>query len=208
MQPFVPCKWDPVYLFVNRVICRKLYQNLEKDQKIFVQKNSHKHRKVIWLNIIFGIIVYFGLKNIKPQMFSIVITSLMTPAFITGGAWFAISFGGVPKKLIDIAVDITFWMFSAFTISLTTMVITLSFIANWALVSVFSFIISGIFIASILYDNIDGLKAGLDEALLRNNLTNLQFLLEKGYISKVPKGIDDIKRRYPKPFEDEEINPS
>ena len=189
-------KHDPMYLLVNSLICRRLIKDLEGRQKKFVEDNSNKHRWVLWINVFLAALVYYGLSDVPIEEMSTIVSSLMAPAFITGGAWFAISFGGVPVKLLDRAVDITFWTFSAFTVSLSTMAVAVYFVTNIYLASVFVLIIVTVIISSILYDNVDGLKVGLDEALLKGNLANIEYLLNKGHIDFVPRDIDSIKERH------------
>ena len=152
--------------------------DLKKGEIAFILDNIDKHRKVIWVNLLGGLMVFTSLMGNSPEQLTALVSVLMAPAFITGGAWFAITFGGVPEKLLDAALIITLWMFSAFTLSLTTMSILAYYIldGNWLILSVLLFINFAVILSAILYDNIDGLKVGLDETLKSNSQATLRYL--------------------------------
>lgn len=176
-------KIDPVFQFVI-LICRRFFKSGLLDWEYdFVMDNVNKHRKVLWLNIISVGFVLWGLVIIEPKEISTIIGALLAPAMVTGGAWFGITFGGIPKKLLDSAVDITFWMFLAFTLSLTTMVVSMIFITPWMLWPVFIFIELGVIISCIMYDNADGLKIGLDDTLLKHSRAALLSFVKTGAIT-------------------------
>jgi len=164
------------YLFSYFMLTPKY--KLNKVEIAFILDNIDKHRKVLWINILGGCMVFISLSDNSPQQLSALISVLMAPAFITGGAWFAITFGGVPQKLLDAALVITLWMFAAFTLSLTTMSIVAYYILDGELLMliVLLFINFAVMMSAILYDNIDGLKVGLDEALKDNSQATLRYL--------------------------------
>jgi len=70
-------------------------------------------------------------------------------------------------------------MFSAFTLSLTTMMITVYFVLageNYSVLAVLFFINFSVILSAMHYDTIDGLKVGLDEALKNHSQANLRYL--------------------------------
>lgn len=172
MDPFF---W--VALSFSYFLLGKKYK-LNQTESLFILDNVAKHRLVLWVNLLGGSLVYHSLVGSTPEQLSALINVLLAPAFITGGAWFAITFGGVPEKLLDAALIITFWMLSAFSLSLTTMGVAVYFSLNgsWMLLSVILFINLSVILSAIMYDNIDGLKVGLDEALKSNSQANLRYL--------------------------------
>ncbi|MCX6714311.1 MAG: hypothetical protein NTX72_00670 [Candidatus Uhrbacteria bacterium] len=170
---------DPIYWFAYMLSASILDFPLRESEIEFVHDNIIKHRKVLWCNLIMAMLVAKGLTGLSIVQVDTLIGSLVAPAFITGGAWFAITFGGVPKRLLPLAIDITFWMFAAFTVSLTTMFVGLCFVLPPLVLVVFGFILFAILVSAVRYDNVDGLKIGLDEALLMHSLTHINYLSEK-----------------------------
>ena len=183
-------KLDPLYwlsiLFSYSLLTDK-YQ-LRQDELVFIFRNISKHRLVLWVNLIGGVTIFYGLSNSNKSNLDSIISLLIAPSFITGGAWFAVTFGGVPQKLLDAAMVITFWMFSAFTLSLTTMTICAYYLigGNIAVLTILLIINFAVIIAATLYDSIDGLRIGLDESLKANSLATLRFL-KKYYDITPPK---------------------
>jgi len=110
----------------------------------------------------------------------VLITALIAPIMITGVAWFSISFGGIPQKLMSVAMSITFWMFVAFQISLSAMLIVLCFALPIIIWPVLFLIYVSVTISCILYDTSDGLKAGLDDALLKHSRAALTWYKQMG----------------------------
>lgn len=159
---------DPVVLFLKLILRGFLKVNLENEEVAFVNDNIRKHRIALWINGVACVFVYLGLRDTPPEAISVVISSLIAPVMVLGGAWFAISFGGVPKKLIDIAMVTTLWMFVAFLVSLSAMFISVAFVTSPFLWPVLVLIYFGAVIACIQYDTADGLKAGLNEAQLKH----------------------------------------
>jgi hypothetical protein len=101
---------DPVYwisFFLSAPIFDYPLQTNEID---FIHDNIKKHRKVIWVNIVSSICVFFSLRGQSIAELNSLISALLAPAFVTGGAWFAITFGGVPQRLLPLAINITLWM--------------------------------------------------------------------------------------------------
>ncbi|HRY82699.1 MAG TPA: hypothetical protein P5232_03290 [Candidatus Moranbacteria bacterium] len=173
-------KMDPIFLWLRFVVARRFFDSgLLPEENAFVLSNISKHRNVLWLNVVCSVFVYFSLLKTNPDKISIVITSLLAPVMVMGGAWFAISFGGIPAKLMDIAMSTTSWMFAAFSISLSSMFIAVGFSTYPLLWPVLTVIYIGALISCIQYDTADGLKAGLDEAVLKHSRAALIFYREK-----------------------------
>lgn len=161
--------WFDPFNWLLRVVLRKFLSKnagLDDGQADFVRQNIDKHRKVQWVNAAGSVLVVLGLRSVSKQEIPTVIAALIAPVMVTGVAWFAISFGAIPKKLADVAMQITAWMFAAFTLSLSAMMLAVSsctprvFWPDWAIIYL------GVVLSCVLYDTADGLKAGLDEAVL------------------------------------------
>ncbi|MFZ2187935.1 MAG: hypothetical protein WAV73_00015 [Candidatus Moraniibacteriota bacterium] len=173
-------KIDPIFLWLRFVVVRNFFSaGLAQDEETFVLSNIAKHRNVLWLNVICSVFVYFSLLQTNPDKINTVITSLIAPVTVMGAAWFGISFGGIPSKLMDIAMSTTFWMFTAFVTSLSTMFIAVGFSTDPLLWPVLGVIYVGAIISCIQYDTADGLKSGLDEAVLKHSRAALTFYREK-----------------------------
>jgi len=177
-----------VYLFSAFLLTEKY--KLNRVELSFILDNVDKHRKVLWVNFIGGYLVFISLLDNTPEQLSALISVLTAPAFITGGAWFAITFGGVPTRLLDAALVITFWMFSAFTLSLTTMSIVAYYILDGEILMliVLLFINFSVIVSAILYDNIDGLKVGLDESIKSSSQAILRHLKKHHDITPPAEG--------------------
>lgn len=171
---------DPFYLFLHLILRRFLKSGLEVRETLFVLNNINKHRKVLWINLICATLVFLALRETRVEDMGVLITCLIAPVMLTGTAWFAISFGGVPAKLIEVAMSITFWMFTAFMISLTTMFLTVCYILPFFIWPVLFLIYLGVIVSCILYDTCDGLKAGLDDALLTHSKTAIRYYRKMG----------------------------
>lgn len=189
-------RFDPIYIFLDRLVFRGLFQPPKRSVKgafeqitaadtDFLVENLNKHRIVLWLNLILsGYLAASGLDAIlKHGDPTVVVTGLLAPAMITGGAWYAVSFGGIPEKFISSAFVLTFCMFLAFTLSMTLLISLLCKLTPWPVGTFFLIpIYGGLYVASILYDNLDGLKIGLDTALLKFSRASLNFYQKHGLV--------------------------
>jgi uncharacterized membrane protein len=135
---------------------------------------------VLWVNVIATIFIYESLRRTSLENVGTVIASLIAPVMVLGTAWFAISFGGVPQRLINIAMSVSFWMFAAFIVSLSAMFIAVAFVTSQYLWPVLAFVYLGALISCIQYDTADGLKAGLDEAVLKHSRAALAYYHKQG----------------------------
>ncbi len=176
---------DPLYWIASLLCWPVLSVKLQTNETYIVLKNVEKHRQVLWANVLFGYLAWYGINQADSTRIGELVSLLLAPALVTGSAWFAISFGGVQEKLLDAAIDLTKWMFMAFTISLVTMAIALFMIVPWPVAVVVGFIIFLVAFAAITYDNVDSLKIGLDDALRRHSLTMLYRLRKLDCIDTV-----------------------
>jgi hypothetical protein len=172
---------DPIYLILKEVVMKRFFSvDLTPAEKEFVYENMDKQRRALWITLILTVGVYIGLTQINQENISSVIVSLIAPVTVMGAAWFAVSFGSIPRKLIDTSMSITFWMFTAFATSLAAMIVAVGFITPPIIWPALAIIFIGAIISCVQYDTADGLKAGLDEAILKHSRAALLFYLKQG----------------------------
>ena len=192
---------DPVYWFLDRIVFKNLFvprtiqsdgskkvERMEESETSFLLVNLQKHRLVLWLNLITLIILgYYGYDELieksgaQPEL---LVAGLLAPAMVTGAAWFAISFGGISEKFLDYAArDLTFALFAAFTLSLTLLSFLLISISPWQIGIIVVLVYIGIYYPCILYDNLDGLKVGLDTTMLKFSRASLNYYQKHGLVS-------------------------
>ena len=154
---------------IKKILWRFYAESNEgSDERAFLDDNVQKHARVAWLLVLVSLISGFGLLNTATADITTVLAATLGPVMVLGGAWFAISFGGIPAKLLDAAMDITLWMFAAFMSSLTVAMLAVCFVTHPVLWPVWLFIYIGTYVACVMYDTADGFKAGLDEAVLNH----------------------------------------
>ena len=188
---------DPMYRFLDHVVFQQLFQppkanapgefeRIEEAQTDFLVENLKKHRLILWVNII--LVLFLGIYGLevllKTGNTAIVVSGLLAPAMITGAAWFAISFGGIPEKFISVAFTLTFSMYLSFTLSMTLLTCLLVAITPWFIgLFILVPIYLTLYLASILYDNVDGLKIGLDTALLKFSRATINYYQKQGLVT-------------------------
>ena len=175
----------PVYwLFFRVFLFREEYKKLDKavndkeegaqDTLADVETNTWKHVAVLYL-IILEVITTFSDITILGQDSQLVLLGIIAAIVVgiattMGVAWYVISFGAVPERYMDTAMRVTFWMFFAFCSSLVLMV-EVAIVVSWGIskaVALWIFAIAiAAYISSILYDTMDLLKAGIDEASMK-----------------------------------------
>ena len=174
-------KIDPIHLWLEKVVLRQFYKtNLSAEERSFIQDNTQKNRRALWLNVAAAVLIYIGLNQVDGDALRSIITALLAPVMVMGAAWFAISFGGIPAKLINAAMSITFWMFTAFSVSFTAMCVAICMISPWPIWIVVVVIYYGTISACLQYDTADGLKAGLDDTVLKHSRAALRFYRNQG----------------------------
>jgi hypothetical protein len=171
---------DPAFLLLRwLVLARFLRSELDEQDQQFVMDNIDKHRMSMWINVVTTICVIWGLRQAAGDQIGTVITAMLGPVMVMGGAWFAITFGGIPKRLIDVAMSVTFWLFTAFIVSLSSMFVAVAFVTSPAIWVMLAVVYIGAYFSCVQYDTADGLKAGLDEAQLGHSRAALRFYKEK-----------------------------
>lgn len=187
---------DPVYRFLDQWLLAGLFRprNAEGGSDVlpradteFLVDNLKKHRWVLWSNIVLAVyLAVSGLRAIAANGDpAVVVTGLLAPAMITGAAWYTISFGGVPEKFLSLALTLTGWMFLSFTLSMTLLTGLLCYITPWPVgLFVITPIYLSLYIASVLYDSLDGLKVGLDSTLLKFSRATLSYYEKHGYVTR------------------------
>ena len=195
---------DPVYLFLDVVVFERLFRPLKRNDPgsyeqltladiDFLIENLKKHRLILWINLL--LTVYLSAGGLDAIFRSgdqgIVVTGLLAPAVITGAAWYAVSFGGIPEKFIGTALILTTLMFLSFSLSMTLLTALLCKLTPWP-VGLFILIpvYAALYIASLLYDNLDGLKIGLDSTLLKFSRASLAYYQKHGYVIGSETGSD------------------
>lgn len=172
---------DPFNYWLRLLVLKTfLSVKLDDGDREFIEDNINKHRTTMWVNVVVSIGVYFGLRGLEGDTLGMLITALLAPVMVMGAAWFAISFGGIPAKLLDTAMSITYWMFTAFVVSFSAMFIAVTMIAPWIVWPAMAVIYYGALVACIQYDTADGLKAGLDEAVLNHSRAALTYYAKQG----------------------------
>jgi hypothetical protein len=156
---------DKVYykLFLGRLQLEKL----STEQQEVTEDNIKKHVIIFILMILTAVYSYFIISNYYVEQIDTVLTSLLGVLFISGTAWFAITFGAIPARFMDFAVEITAHLFGALAIALTAVLIT-SIIALPFFTPVLFLAFIALYSASVKYDVADGLKIGIDEAVLEH----------------------------------------
>ena len=166
---------DPFYRYLRFAHRRLFNAVLKKEELVFIIKNINKHRLVQRINLFAAILIFFALKTVSTDQMSIVTTALIAPVMIMGTARFAVSFGAIPARLISFSMEITFWLFLAFKLSLTTMFLAIGIIAPPLLWPILILIYIGVDFSCAQYDTSDWLKAGLDEASLKHSRAALIY---------------------------------
>ena len=111
------------------------------------------------------LVVHFGVPNAKDQLAGFLDDhSKMINGLVV--AWFVISFGSVKKMFLSDATIVTFFMFGAFSIVWALMGLNDIYTQEPILREIGLTVTVFAWIASAMYDNMDFLKAGLDEAAL------------------------------------------
>ena len=161
---------------------------MEDSEISFLLANLQKHRLVLWLNLIALILLsYYGYDNLIENSRAgpgLLVAGLLAPAMVTGAAWFAASFGGISEKFLSYAArDLTFALFAAFTLSLTLLTFLLISISPWQIGVIVALIYAGTYYPCVLYDNLDGLKVGLDTTMLKFSRASLNYYRKHGLLS-------------------------
>lgn len=176
-------KLDPFYWYLRLIHLPVISKKLKDEELVFLHSNLNKHRLIQWVNVIAAVLLILALIDIEPAQMDIVITSLIAPVMVMGTAWFAVSFGSIPVRLVNVSMVITFWMYLAFKVSLTAMFLAIAFVVPPYLWPVLGTIYLAIDFSCALYDSVDALKAGLDEAVLKHSRAALIYYKDRAGIN-------------------------
>lgn len=172
---------DPFYFLLRYSVLAAFFRaDLTPDETAFVRDNLNKHRKAWWIAALSTIPLVSGIWGLDQAARIGLLTGLLGPVVVLGGAWFAVSFGGVPVKLLTVAMNITFWMYVAFKTAFVTMYLALLSVTPFTTWPVWTIILVSTFWACEQYDTTDGLKAGLDDAVLKHSRAALRFYAKQG----------------------------
>lgn len=169
------------------IICRAYHKTflgkidlnkLNKEQRELTEKNTAKHAKIFFSMILIMIYTYFIINNYYLNSIGTVMTALLGVLFISGTAWFAVTFGAIPVRFIDFAVQITAWLFGAFAFSMS-MVFVAACIALPFLTPVFFITFFALYVASVKYDIVDALKLGIDEAVYKHSTVGRTYFIRE-----------------------------
>ena len=170
---------DPFYWYM-RLVHIQFLSRTDKTEKSFVESNITKHRLTQWINVVCIPFTFYSLKTVPEEQMSTLIFALLGTVAVMGTAWFQVSFGSIPAKLIMCSMSVTFFMYTAFKVSLTAMFLAIGFITSPTLWPVISLIYLCVELSCVQYDTADGLKAGLDEALLKHSRAALIYYSKQG----------------------------
>lgn len=172
---------DPFNILMRHVVLARFFRSdLAPEEMLFIQDNIKKHRKIYWWTTIFLVPMSLGVFDLDESVRIGLLTTMISPVLLLGSAWFGVSFGGVPAKLVEVAMSVTFWMYLSFKISFVMMYILLLSVTSVMLWPVWTLIMVGTFFACEMYDTADGFKTGLDEAQLRHSRAALCYYKQQG----------------------------
>lgn len=156
---------DDLYfkIFLNKIDRSKL----DKDQLEILNLNLKKHMRIFLLLLLVMPYVYFVITNFYADQIDLVISSLFGVLFISGAAWYAISFGAVPVKFMDFAVHITAYLFTSLAVSMAAVLVAAS-IAVPLLSPILFIAFYSLYAASVKFDVVDALKLGIDETVFQH----------------------------------------
>jgi hypothetical protein len=173
-------KIDPIVWFLDFFFQAFLGANLDNDETVFVQANINKHRKALWINVFASVFVFLGVRDTSKESILPLVTSLLGVVAVTGIAWYTISFGRIPKKLMNVAMLTTFYMFVAFLVSLTSSTLVVASVVSVWFWPVLALIYLFFILASIYYDTADGFQSGQDALALKGSRYAIEFFKAQG----------------------------
>ena len=169
-----------LYNVYFKIFLRKLSkEKITKEQwDDIVEVNVRKHTKIFALSLLTLIYTYCMVSFFYVSQIDTVITSLLGVLFVSGGAWFAISFGTVPERLIDFAMEITSFLFASFSVSLAA-VFAVTIVAVPLLSPVLFIAFFSVYTASAQYDFVDAMKIGIDEAVFEHAKVGKRYFVRE-----------------------------
>jgi hypothetical protein len=162
---------NKIYRSYHKVFLGKIDLNkLNKDQMEITEMNVKKHTKIFLFSILAMVYTYIVISNYYSNSFGTVMTALFGVLFVSGTAWFAITFGAIPARYKDFAVQTTAYLFASFSFSMAAVFIAAS-VSLPLLTPIFFIAFFALYGASVKYDVADGLKIGIEEAHYKHSVT-------------------------------------
>ena len=168
-------KIDIIYWFLQFTLYLGVWLTMKKtgekpDVRNNVRSNLSKQTIIIYLA---GFYSWWAFPELLKMLGQIDNSSIgpivaVTMAVYTGMevAWYVISFGAVPKRYLGTAMLVTFLMLLSLTLSATIAISILFIVLPPKAALIFATPIFIAWLASLLYDTMDLLKAGIDEESL------------------------------------------
>ena len=152
----------------HRLFLGKISINeLNKEQRVLTEKNISKHTKIFFSMIAVMAYTFFVVNYFYFDSISSVMTALLGVLFVSGTAWFAITFGAIPSRYMDFAIQTTAYLFTTFAFSASAVFVASS-IALPLLTPIFFIAFITLYAASVKYDIVDALKMGIDETIYKH----------------------------------------
>ena len=179
-------RFDPIYRLLDLVAFRRLLlsrldaSRLESAECEFLTANLQKHRLILWANVLLSLLL-FTRQPLTSNADFFLLVMIGIPTLVSGITWYTISFSGIPERFIESAMLLTGGLYLVFTFGLSAMLwLGASRLPSLILIILLlpSYLI--IYFIGILYDNLDGLKIGLDTKLFRYSRASLRYYQRHG----------------------------
>lgn len=187
LENMVPTNLINLYfkIFLGKVERSKL----SKEQAYILELNVKKHVKIFILMLMIIPYVYYVISTYYINRIDTVISALFGVLFISGAAWYAISFGAIPIRFMEFAVSITTYLFASLAVSMSAVFIAAS-IAVPLLSPVLFIVFFALYAASVKFDIVDALKLGIDETIYLNAKADRVYYLRE--LSKTRKRVKSV----------------
>lgn len=161
-------------IFLSKIALNKL----DQEQRELTEINIKKHARIFVIIILAAIFTYFIIYNYYIDKIDTVVVSLLGVLFISGNAWFVMTFGTVPQRFLDLAVQITEHLFCSFAISMAATFVAVSITVPFLTPILFIAFIT-LYSASVKYDVVDALKLGIDETLYKHAQVGKRYFIRE-----------------------------
>lgn len=151
---------------------------LNTEQKELTIINIKKHTHIFLLMLLTLPYTYYILSNFYVDKIDVVMTALLGALFVSGTAWFAITFGAIPERFMNFAIKTTAYLFTAFAVSLTA-VFAVGLLEVPLISPILFIIFISLYTASVKYDVVDALKIGIDEAIFKHAKVGRVYFLKQ-----------------------------
>lgn len=203
---------DVLFYLLKITIFRGIFNGIEEDVRKEVEGaqgvlddvivNTHKHSGILYLTIVGTLLVLRDITGLSHDELMVMLTIVMPIAAIMGVSWYVITFGAIPVKYLDVAMWLTLFMCFAFIQSLAILALVLNIVLPTGTALVVSATIFAVYVASVLYDTMDLLKAGIDEQALIFYRRAEGFLARQdagsgASLDQVTKVLEEIRDKLP-----------